>query len=109
MPKVQFLTGSAAGDCCTPRLPWKGLDVVTFLDRAETTKIDGVVVRYLAIGDLIAMRRATQRPKDLRCAAELERLARRTPYMSNSATRHFLRDHSGLSLGECWAVAIVYA
>jgi len=75
MPKVLFRTRSAAGDCCTPRLPWKGLNVAAFLARAETTEIDGLVVRYLTIGDLIAMRRATGRPKDVRRAAELEQLA----------------------------------
>jgi hypothetical protein len=74
LAKVQFRTASAAGDCCTPRLPWNGLDVAAFIERADGTEIDGVVVRYLSLQDLIAMRRATARPKDLRRAVELERL-----------------------------------
>jgi hypothetical protein len=74
-PKVLFRTASAAGDCCTPRLPWGALEVGGFLDRAEEAEIDGVLVRYLALDDLITMRRASGRPKDLRRAAELERLA----------------------------------
>jgi hypothetical protein len=74
-PKVLFRTASAAGDCCTPRLPWGALEVGAFLDRAEEAEIDGALVRYLALDDLIAMRRASARPKDLRRAAELERLA----------------------------------
>jgi hypothetical protein len=73
-PKVLFRTASAAGDCCTPRLPWGTLDVGAFLDRAEEAEINGTLVRYLALDDLIAMRRASGRPKDLRRAAELERL-----------------------------------
>jgi hypothetical protein len=74
LAKVQFRTPSAAGDCCTPRLPWNGLDVSAFIGRAETAEIAGVMVRYLSLRDLIAMRRATARPKDLRRAVELERL-----------------------------------
>ena len=75
LPKVLFRTATAAGDCCTPRLPWRGLDVAAFLDRADSTEIDGVVVRYVALDDLNAMRRISARPKDLRRLAELERLA----------------------------------
>jgi hypothetical protein len=74
LPKVLFRAPSACGDCCTPRLPWGGLDVVAFLGRAEVTDVDGVRVRYLAVDDLLAMRRASSRPKDLRRIAELERL-----------------------------------
>ena len=74
LSKTLFRTPTAAGDCCTPRLDWKGLDVVAFLDRADGAEIDGSVVRYLTIEDLIAMRRAAGRPKDFRRVAELERL-----------------------------------
>jgi hypothetical protein len=76
LSKVQFRTPTASGDCCTPLLPWgAALDVTPFVDRSLEADIDGVMVRYLAIRDLIAMRRATDRPKDQRRAAELERIA----------------------------------
>ncbi len=75
LPKALFRTPTAAGDCCTPRLDWKGLDVAAFIDRALTAEIGGFVFRYLRLDDLIAMRRAAGRPKDLRRAAELERIA----------------------------------
>lgn len=74
LPKTQFTTAHASGDACTPALPWGGLDVAPFLDRAETaTTAAGRRIRYLAREDLIAMRRAVGRPKDLRRAEELER------------------------------------
>ena len=82
LPKVLFETLSVSGDCCTPRLRWGGMDVAAFLHRAETTRIDGIVVRYLALGDLIVMRRAAGRPKDLRRAEELE--ASRRPGLPGS-------------------------
>jgi hypothetical protein len=44
-----------------------------FLDRALTAS-DGFDVHYLRREDLILMRRAVGRPKDLRRAVELERL-----------------------------------
>lgn len=76
LPKVQFRTPQAAGDCCTPALPWGVLDVETFLGRALTAAVqDGVQLHYLALDDLVAMRRAVGRPNDLRRAGELERLA----------------------------------
>lgn len=72
-PKVQFRTGSASGDCCTPALPWGDLPVAGFLGRCDTaTGPGGLTVRYLNRADLISMRRAVGRPKDLRRAAELE-------------------------------------
>ncbi|MGP3931228.1 hypothetical protein [Nonomuraea sp. KM88] len=75
-PKVQFTSPGAGGDCCTPALPWGGLRVRDFLDRAITaTGPDGLVVRYACLDDLIRMRRAIGRPKDLRRAAELGSLA----------------------------------
>jgi hypothetical protein len=77
LPKALFRTPSAAGDCCTPRLPWKGLNVESFIERAERAEIDGAVVRYVGISDLIEMRIAADRPKDRRRAAELRELLRR--------------------------------
>ena len=72
LPKVQFATATASGDCCTPALPWGALPVADYLDRCETaTAPDGWTVRWLARADLVAMRRAVGRPKDLRRAAEL--------------------------------------
>ena len=75
LPKVLFRTATAAGDCCTPRLPWKGLDVASFIERAAVADVDGFAVRYLRVEDLVAMRLAAGRPKDLRRAAELQRMA----------------------------------
>jgi hypothetical protein len=74
-PKVQFESPHASGDCCTPALPWGSLPVRDFLDRALTVSdVDGLRVRYLRREDLILMRRAVGRGKDLRRAEELERL-----------------------------------
>lgn len=75
LPKVQFRSASASGDCCTPALPWGGIPVASFLPCCrEAATRDGLVVRYLDRTDLIRMRRAIGRPKDLRRAAELESL-----------------------------------
>ncbi|WP_329569850.1 hypothetical protein [Kitasatospora sp. NBC_01266] len=75
LPKVDFTTPNASGDCCTTALPWGELDVTAFIERPLTAPgPDGTVLRYLTRADLIAMRRAVGRPKDLRRAAELERL-----------------------------------
>ncbi len=75
LPKVQFFSTRVSGDCCTPALPWGTLPVGDFLDRALTaTDRTGLRIRYLRRVDLIAMRRAVGRPKDLRRAAELDRL-----------------------------------
>ncbi|MFI6537190.1 hypothetical protein ACIBHY_32395 [Nonomuraea sp. NPDC050547] len=72
-PKVQFTSPGAGGDCCTPALPWGGLQVGAFLDRAITAAgPGGLEVHYACREDLILMRRAIGRPKDLRRAAELE-------------------------------------
>jgi hypothetical protein len=80
LPKVLFRTATASGDCCTPALPWGELPVAAFIARAErATTAAGTVIRYLNRDDLIAMRRAVGRPKDLRRAAELDRLRRRNP------------------------------
>jgi hypothetical protein len=72
LPKVQFRTSTSAGDCCTPALPWGQLDIDGFIDRAESTLVDGIRIRYVSRSDLIAMRLAVGRPKDLRRAAELQ-------------------------------------
>ncbi len=75
LPKVLFHSASASGDCCTPALPWGSLPVADFIARCETaTAASGFKIRYLARDDLIRMRRAIGRPKDLRRAAELEHL-----------------------------------
>jgi hypothetical protein len=75
MAKVLFHSEGASGDCCTPALPWGSLDIVGVIDRAETTCERGVTVYYASLADLITMRRATGRPKDVRRADELARLA----------------------------------
>jgi hypothetical protein len=74
VPKVLFRSPHASGDCCTPRLPWGRLDIVGIIERALVTTEGGLTVRYLSLDDLIVMRRAAGRPKDLRRALELERL-----------------------------------
>ncbi|MEO3875749.1 hypothetical protein ABGB18_43795 [Nonomuraea sp. B12E4] len=75
-PKVQFTSPGAGGDCCTPALPWGGLHVREFLDRAVTAADPGgLEVRYVSREDLIRMRRAMGRPKDLRRADELDSFA----------------------------------
>jgi hypothetical protein len=77
LPKVLFSSAGASGDCCTPALPWGDLPVAAFLGRCRVaTGGNGLVVRYLDLADLIRMRRAVGRPKDLRRADELERLGR---------------------------------
>jgi hypothetical protein len=74
-PKVQFRSPAASGDCCTPHLPWGAIPVADYLDRAQTAvTADGRRIHYLARADLVAMRLAVGRPRDLRRAAELERL-----------------------------------
>jgi hypothetical protein len=76
LAKVLFGSAGASGDCCTPALPWGELPVAAFLGRCRVaTGRDGLLVRYLDLADLIRMRRAIGRPKDLRRASELERLA----------------------------------
>ncbi|MBS2961879.1 hypothetical protein KGA66_02385 [Actinocrinis puniceicyclus] len=73
--KVQFESPRVSGDCCTPALPWGTLPVRDFLARSLTASDpDGLAVHYLRREDLIRMRRAIGRPKDLRRAEELENL-----------------------------------
>src|ERR1700712_3041606 len=63
LPKVQFRTASASGDCCTPALPWGELPVQELHDRAgRVVAGDGTVVHYLTAADLVLMRRAVGRP-----------------------------------------------
>ncbi|MGW8772554.1 hypothetical protein [Streptomyces sp. NPDC055794] len=74
-PKATFESARACGDCCTPSLPWGGVDLRAVLARSETaTAPDGLEIRIPTLPDLIHMQRALGRPKDLRRAAELERL-----------------------------------
>jgi predicted nucleotidyltransferase len=44
------------------------------IDGAETVEVAGKPVRLIAVDDLIAMKRAAGRPKDMETAAELEAL-----------------------------------
>lgn len=78
LPKVLFRSPRACGDCCTPRLAWGDLPVAEFLTRCPVaTAAEGFEIRYLDRGDLIRMRRAVARVKDLRRVAELEQLGTR--------------------------------
>ncbi len=53
--------------------------MAAFLARCRAAAAEnGLVVRYLDRADLIRMRRAIGRPKDLRRVGELERLASRS-------------------------------
>jgi hypothetical protein len=74
LPKVLFRTATASGDCCTPALPWGNLPIADFLGRCETARAGDFTIRYLSRQDLIQMRQAIGRPKDLRRAAELRAL-----------------------------------
>jgi hypothetical protein len=74
LPKVLFHSTGASGDCCTPGLPWGDLPIATFLARCRVAMSDRFEIRYLDRADLIWMRRAAGRIKDLRRADELERL-----------------------------------
>ena len=75
LPKIVFSAPGASGDCCTPALPWGDLPVAEFLARREIAAAPGREVGYLRREDLVRMRRMAGRPKDLRRADELERLA----------------------------------
>lgn len=72
LPKVLFRTEHASGDCCTTALPWGSLEVDRFLGRCHVVSAsDGFKIFYLGREDLITMRRAVGRPKDVRRADEL--------------------------------------
>jgi hypothetical protein len=73
-PKVLFRTATASGDCCTPALPWGGLSVMDFIGRCEVASAGEFMIRYIGRQDLIRMREAVGRPKDLRRADELRDL-----------------------------------
>ena len=75
-PKTYFEGIGCAGDLCTPKLPWGALDVTAFLSNKVWAFSGSLLVPYLALEDLITMRRAIARPKDSRRAEELEELAR---------------------------------
>ena len=78
LPKLLFRGPTYSGDCCTPALPWGDLPVADFLTRCHVaTAREGFEIRYLDRADLIWMRRAVGRTKDLRRADELEQLADR--------------------------------
>jgi hypothetical protein len=77
LPKVLFQSAGASGDCCTPQLPWGTLDVAGIIDRAEAATEGGVTLHFATLADLVAMRRAANRPKDVRRATELCELALR--------------------------------
>ncbi len=73
LPKVLFRSPGACGDCCTPALPWGQVPVEDFLKRCRSaTAREGFEIRYVDRLDLIWMRRAVGRVKDLRRADELE-------------------------------------
>jgi hypothetical protein len=74
LPKVLFRSETASGDCCTPGLPWGDLDIAGIIDRAVVAVAADLKVAYVALPDLIVMRHATTRPKDVRRALELESL-----------------------------------
>lgn len=73
--QVGYQVASAGGDLCTPALSWGGMDVTACLTRAVTAHDpSGFTIRYVALDDLVGMRRAIGRPKDHRRADELVRL-----------------------------------
>jgi hypothetical protein len=75
LSKVLFRASGASGDRCTPGLPWGRVDILGVMERAESVSGGGVTVHYVSLTDLVAMRRASGRPKDRRRAEELARLA----------------------------------
>ncbi len=75
LPKVLFSSPICSGDLCTPRLPWGSLPIHDIMSRARAAAMtDGTEIRYIVAADLILMRRAAGRPKDLRRAIELEQI-----------------------------------
>lgn len=79
LPKVTFQAATVSGDACTPALPWGTLPVTDYVRRAHRVITDeGWAINYLRLDDLIAMRRAVGRPKDIRRADELAGLAQAT-------------------------------
>lgn len=74
LPKVLFRTATASGDCCTPALPWGPLPVMDFIGRCEVASAGEFMIRYVSRRDLISMRLAAGRVKDLRRVRELQAL-----------------------------------
>ncbi|MDQ1483015.1 MAG: hypothetical protein QOF35_1091 [Actinomycetota bacterium] len=75
LPKVVFRTAHASGDCCTPALPWGNLPVRDILARSTRLReSDDLEIAVISRDDLIGMRRAAGRAKDIRRADELEQL-----------------------------------
>lgn len=74
LPKVLFRTAAASGDCCTPALPWGSLPVMDFIGRCEMASAGEFMIRYVSRRDLILMRQAAGRVKDLRRVHELQDL-----------------------------------
>ena len=77
--KVYFEGLGSSGDLCTPRLPWGALDVTSFLARKVWAHSGELVVPYLRLDDLLAMRKAVPGAKHARRVRELESLATRPP------------------------------
>lgn len=73
--KVYFEGLGSAGDLCTPRLRWGSLDVEAFLRRKVWARSEALVVPYLCLEDLRAMRNAVVGAKHARRVRELEGLA----------------------------------
>jgi len=72
VPKVDFRTTSASGDCCTPQLPWGPLPIKDYIaNSCVASRADGTLIRFVSREALVAMRLAVGRSKDLRRAAEL--------------------------------------
>ena len=59
-------------------MPW-GSPVTEFLGRCDEARAGDFTIRYLSRQDLIQMRQAIGRPKDLRRARELMRLCSDEP------------------------------
>jgi hypothetical protein len=55
----------------TPALPWGNRSVTDFLGRCDEASAGDFAIRYLSRPDLIQMRQASGRVKDLRRASEL--------------------------------------
>ena len=73
IPSIVKIRRRPAGDQLTVRLPWGALDIEGIIRRADIVVApDGMSVRFVNAADLVVMRRAVGRPKDLRRADELE-------------------------------------
>lgn len=77
--KVYFEGIGSAGDLCTPRLRWGVLDVTGFVARKVWAHSGDLVVPYLCLEDLLAMRIAVAGAKHARRLRELQRLESSSP------------------------------